>query len=259
MELNKLLVAFFLIAIVLFFMIGRNSNGSKLSKYNVDIKQTSVSGISSGGYMAVQLSFVYSKNFVGAGVVAGGPYLCTQGNVALATNCMMIPETINVLGLNTEAVTLQNMGLIDPLSNLKHQKIYAYSGQKDKTVFKGVVEKLVSQYGDFGATVLADFTLPSGHAWITDNYGNACGATDSPYINNCGVNVPLKILQTIYGELKPGVPMVKENLMQFDQTYYTSALESMEDTGYLYVPTSCQKGAKCTIHVALHGCEMNLS
>lgn len=32
----------------------------------------------------------------------------------------------------------------------------------------------------------------------------------------------------------------------------------MNDTGYVYVPTSCQSGEKCKVHVAFHGCQMTL-
>lgn len=102
---------------------------------------------------------------------------------------MKVPDTINVVGLNTEAESLQDMGLIDSLENISQQKIYAFSGTKDTTVFKGVVEKLVTQFEDFGAEVISEFGVESGHGWITDNYGNNCGATDSPYINNCGINI----------------------------------------------------------------------
>lgn len=37
---------------------------------------TTVSGISSGGYMAVQMHVIYSGEFTGAGIVAGGPFYC---------------------------------------------------------------------------------------------------------------------------------------------------------------------------------------
>jgi len=38
--------------------------------------ESTVSGISSGGYMAVQLHVIFSDTFQGAGIVAGGPYYC---------------------------------------------------------------------------------------------------------------------------------------------------------------------------------------
>jgi len=41
-------------------------------------KKVSVSGVSSGAYMAVQLQVAYSETFMGVGSVAGGPYFCAE-------------------------------------------------------------------------------------------------------------------------------------------------------------------------------------
>src|SRR5215470_8137818 len=63
-----------------------------LQSYNVDINQTSVSGLSSGGYMAVQFDVAFSSILRGAGVIAGGPYYCAQGSVMTATStCSCAP------------------------------------------------------------------------------------------------------------------------------------------------------------------------
>ena len=50
-----------------------------LRAYNVDVHDTSVSGLSSGAYMAVQLDVAFSSTIKGAGIIAGGPYYCAQG------------------------------------------------------------------------------------------------------------------------------------------------------------------------------------
>ena len=50
-----------------------------LRAFNVDIKETSVSGLSSGGFMAVQFQIAFSSTVKGAGIVAGGPYFCARG------------------------------------------------------------------------------------------------------------------------------------------------------------------------------------
>ena len=52
---------------------------SPLSGYNVDASQTSVSGLSSGGYMAVQFEVAFSSLVRGAGIIAGGPLLLRPG------------------------------------------------------------------------------------------------------------------------------------------------------------------------------------
>src|SRR4051794_17350482 len=63
-----------------------------LPAYNVDISQTSVSGLSSGAYMAVQFDVAFSSTLRGAGVIAGGPYFCAQGSETAATStCSCVP------------------------------------------------------------------------------------------------------------------------------------------------------------------------
>lgn len=50
-----------------------------LNPYNVDPSSVSVSGLSAGGFMSVQLGVAYSDIFkVGFGVFAGGPYDCAR-------------------------------------------------------------------------------------------------------------------------------------------------------------------------------------
>src|SRR5438046_289574 len=51
-----------------------------LSAYNADIKASSISGISSGAFMAVQFATAWSSIIVGVGVIAGGPFYCAQGS-----------------------------------------------------------------------------------------------------------------------------------------------------------------------------------
>jgi len=54
-------------------------SGAVLGSYNVDPGLVSVSGLSSGGFMSVQIGVAYSGTFtVGLGVFAGGPYDCAR-------------------------------------------------------------------------------------------------------------------------------------------------------------------------------------
>ena len=46
----------------------------QLDQYKVTARESSLSGLSSGAYMTVQLHLAHSASFAGAGVVAGGPY-----------------------------------------------------------------------------------------------------------------------------------------------------------------------------------------
>ena len=58
----------------------------RLPALGVDLGQTTVSGLSSGAYMAVQFHVAFSGIVRGVGVVAGGPYYCAEGQ--LLTNAL---------------------------------------------------------------------------------------------------------------------------------------------------------------------------
>ena len=84
--------------------------------------ESTVSGISSGGFMAVQMHVIYSDMFKGAGVVAGGPFYCAQDNVLIAqSSCMKTPALISDIELETitESTWLTTHTIANP-SNLKH-------------------------------------------------------------------------------------------------------------------------------------------
>ena len=71
-----------------------------LGDYRADPASVTVSGISSGGYMAHQFHIAYSDAVIGAGVVAGGPYRCaahgpsSQGECNAVTRCMQFPDRV---------------------------------------------------------------------------------------------------------------------------------------------------------------------
>jgi len=52
----------------------------RLAGFNADIRESSISGISSGAFMAVQFATAWSSLIKGVGVVAGGPYWCAKAD-----------------------------------------------------------------------------------------------------------------------------------------------------------------------------------
>ena len=66
---NKYLYLTFLFTIVF-------SQINELKPYNIRANSTSVSGISAGGYFAIQMHIAFSSEFIGAGSIAGGPFYC---------------------------------------------------------------------------------------------------------------------------------------------------------------------------------------
>ena len=128
-----------------------------LPELGADIGSTSVSGLSSGAYMAGQIEVAHSKDIKGAGIVAGGPYACAETqssrqvpfwpsavlqNAQQALNqCMQTTAgTPDPKALVKRAEELAKDGAIDPLTGLADDNVYLFSGNEDQTVTRPVVE-----------------------------------------------------------------------------------------------------------------------
>lgn len=233
-----------------------------LPALTIDKKEISVSGLSSGGYMAVQLHIAHSGLFRGAGVVAAGPYYCAQGSLISALRtCMTKPEGIDIQKL--VAVTRQWAGNreIDPVSNLKNAKVYLYSGTKDTTVKPGVVAALQSFYQAFTQpeSIVFKNDIASEHAMVTSGTGKACDAKGKPFINHCNFDLAGAMLSHLHDGLQtPGNSQAAEgSLVEFDQTAFSKG-NGLAPTGWAYIPQACKMGSTpCRLHVALHGCQQN--
>lgn len=95
----------------------------------------------------------------------------------------------------------------------------------------------------------------------TLKFGNSCEDLGTPYISHCNYDGVGSAFQALFGSsLRPRGDTVTDNIIKVDQSaYFTSSDPIMNDAAYVYVPTSCQKGAKCSVHVAFHGCQQDLS
>ncbi|MFM2346293.1 MAG: hypothetical protein RL654_1046 [Pseudomonadota bacterium] len=135
-----------------------------LPTLRIDLKETTVSGISSGAYMAVQMGVAHSSQVRGVAATAGGPYLCaTDGDVgsavAAVSRCMQgdplaQPAATERLvdpsdgrftyGFQGKArrdvERMARAGRIDPIANLSRQAIWIFHGYND-----GIVKLPVSQ------------------------------------------------------------------------------------------------------------------
>ena len=223
--------------------------------------RVTVSGISSGGYMAVQFHVAHSARVDGAGVLAGGPYLCAGGSAFTAYyNCMRpgswtpLPE-VRTLGAATEA--LAAAGRIDPVAGLARSRVWLFSGTRDDTVRPVVVDALAAYYRQFvpAAAVARVADRPAGHAMVTENAGAACGVTAPPFINACDFDAAGVLLAHLVGPL--AAPVADGGrLVAFDQREFTGGdayAASLDDTGWLFVPAACER-ERCRVHVAYHGC-----
>lgn len=235
-----------------------------LPPLNIDSSQTSVSGLSSGAFMAVQLHVGYSATFKkGAGIVAGGPFYCAEGSITNATGrCMASPAGIPISSLVSTTNNWASAGTIDPVANLQNSKVYLFSGSIDSTVKQGVMDALKTYYSSFvpAANTVYKKDIAAEHAMITDDYGSACSTKGSPYINNCNFDLAGAILSHLYGTLNPrnNATLPTGNFVEFNQSQFITN-HGMAPTGWAYIPQACTSGTQCRLHVVLHGCQQNVS
>ena len=257
-------------------------DSAELPSVGADISATSVSGLSSGGYMAGQFQVAHSKWVVGAGIVAAGPYGCAESEAAkifpwfatalianetqALTGCMANRLSyLNVLDpdrLLGQANDLASQGKIDPIQGLQREKVYLFTGKDDETVSKDVVQTARDFYVKAGvpATNIQFISgQPGGHGFLTQTEGISCSATEPPYINKCGYDQAGEILKFIYGALEPKREPGAENFLSFDQTAFASPDATLADNGTVYIPSDCRSHRGCKIHVVFHGCRQSAS
>jgi poly(3-hydroxybutyrate) depolymerase len=231
-----------------------------LPQVNIDRSQTTVSGISSGGYMAVQLHVAYSATFgKGAGIISGGPFNCAEASVLNAIGRCLGRAPIPVDALASVTSDWAKVGAIDPVIHLANSRVYLFSGAKDSVVPQSTSADLQAYYQKFlpAANIVYRKDIEVEHAMVTDDYGAACLTKATPFINNCKFDLAGAILQHLYGALSPRSASARDaSLIEFDQTPFVSG-HGMAAAGWVYVPTACVAGAVCRVHVALHGCKQN--
>jgi poly(3-hydroxybutyrate) depolymerase len=226
-----------------------------------------VSGISGGGYMAVQFHVAHSAIVHGAGIVAAGPYYCAEDSMRLALGrCMQGDEPIPTEELVGITSRLAIEEAIDPIANLADDRVWIFHGAADRTVAKPVVDALDAYYSLLVAPAnIQRIEHPrAGHTFPTQSpAAAACDASESPYVGNCGLDGARSLLEHLYGPLGAGRQPAQGELIEFDQRPYAAAgaSESFADLGWLFVPAQCKAhGAKpCRLHVVFHGCRQGSS
>jgi hypothetical protein len=237
-----------------------------LSPQHADLSETSVSGVSSGGYMAVQFHVAYSGLVSGAGVIAGGPYDCADDSIWRATHNCMHPDRSNpvpaVGHLIARTERLAASGDIDHPSHLARAKVWLFSGTQDHIVSQPVMDALEKYYEHYvtQGRIFYKRDLEAGHGMIVDdNTAEACPSNTDPYINHCSYDAAGLLLKQIYGGLNPPLSQLTGTFMEYDQREFLNGdayAHSMRDSGFVYVPQACRT-SRCHVHVALHGCLQN--
>lgn len=240
-----------------------------LPALGIDEAGISVSGISSGGFMAHQFHIAHSARVMGAGIIAGGPYACAGDNYPfnifralsvcseIASGAFRGPPDPQ---RSIAAVrTAEQAGAIDATAGLSGDRIFLFSGEQDDVVPAPVVETVGTVYRAFdeGSAIRMVADVKAPHAMLTASFGNACDTFETPFINNCGFDLAGAVLGQIYGPLLPKAA-ADGTFRSFAQGAFVDARarHGMAAQGWLYIPRDCTGGG-CRLHVALHGCQQS--
>ncbi|MEO5373945.1 MAG: hypothetical protein H7840_06640 [Alphaproteobacteria bacterium] len=177
---------------------------------DIDPGRITVSGISSGGFMAHQLHVIHSCHIRGAGIMAGGPYDCSNNNgvygMTACTGFMgLLPGAVGTPDIpefktfidgwydktytgprdaagveemasrtwaSTQRIYAEEHGIDNP-ENLRGSRVYIFHGQKDKLLPEGVSDALFEYYKKSGVdarSIRYDKGIPAAHAVVTDNW-----------------------------------------------------------------------------------------
>lgn len=231
-----------------------------LPRLNILPGSLTVSGVSSGGYMATQYQVAYSKDVQGAAVISAGPWFCAQGLLTRALDeCLKGGPAGPDIGPLVAALRASASGrFVDDPSWLAPDRVWIFHGSKDATVGAAVTDSLVRFYRAFlpPERIHYETQVPAAHGFPADGHGGPCAIAQSPWINDCGYDAAGEMLRYLYDGLRQPAGPVSGELRAFDQSRHATGgmLVSMEDEGFVFVPAECTAGRPCRVHVAFHGC-----
>jgi hypothetical protein len=235
-----------------------------LPRLNLLPGSLTVSGVSSGGYMATQYQVAYSRDVIGAGVIAAGPWLCAQGVLTRAINdCTeSTPAGPDTRPLVAALRASAGARAVDDPSWLAPDRVWLFHGRRDRRVQAAVTDSLLRFYLAFvpRERIRYETQVPAAHGFPTAGEGGDCGIEAEPWILDCGYDAAGEMLRYFYDGLAPPSSSLTGELREFGQSRYVKggALASMAERGFLFVPKDCAAGAPCRVHVAFHGCRQGI-
>ena len=202
----------------------------------------SISGVSSGAYLAIQAHVAYAEKIGSVAAIAAGPYHCAEGSVQTALARCMTGEGLDVEPLIANTRDFSSAGTIAPLDDLAGSRVWIYHSPADSVVSPTAGTALFEFYTAFvdaSAVVFVD-EIESAHGWVTVDAGVACNELGGDFVNACDYDAAGAILAHAYGELDPRVGAVAANLVVLDVGDYFDSDSNVSDSAYAYVPDACQ-------------------
>lgn len=220
-----------------------------------------VSGLSSGAYMAGQFHLAFSDLVSGAALIAGGPYGCAQNSLTTAlAHCFnkdsSAPDLPAINQMLAKDVAAQRLA---PLTGLTGDKVFLLHGDKDQTVHRKVSDALARQYQALGVDLQYNNNQPFAHHFPTTQTGTACDVSAPPFLGACQYDAAGALLKHLYPALQAnssGQHNKSGQLLKLDQQQLGgAAAQGLGPHAYLFVPDSCRTGAACQLHISFHGCK----
>ncbi|NCP63319.1 MAG: polyhydroxybutyrate depolymerase [Paraglaciecola sp.] len=244
--------------LALFGLSGHASAG----QLNLQLEHISLSGLSSGGYMANQFHLAHSDWVDKVGIIAAGPYYCAQGSIKTALEqCVnKVLNPIDLPLLQQKAIEYEASGKIAPLLNLKHSKVWLLHGTLDSKVHSQVSDMLYQQYQSFVETGQLQYINDQAfaHHFPTQDYGSPCDQSNTPFLGNCQYDAAGAMLGYLFPDLAGKVATPGGQIVELDQQVLGGeTASSLGDKAYAYVPATCAKGESCQLHISFHGCQQN--
>jgi poly(3-hydroxybutyrate) depolymerase len=224
--------------------------------YDLDAARISVSGLSSGAYMAGQLHLAHSRLFSGAAIFAGGPYYCAENSLQKGIGPCVKGGEMELERLLAYAAAREAAGEIDALANLADDNVWVFHGTLDTVVGEAVTAAAIRFYQEFLPADSISYVnnVAVVHGLPTLQYGLPCDTFGTPFLHACNYDAAGTWLRALHGELRERVAASGE-LMSIAQPGGEDA--GMLPQAFLYVPEACAAGEHCGLHVALHGCSQS--
>jgi hypothetical protein len=224
--------------------------------FDIDTSRITVSGVSSGAYMAGQLHVAHSATISGAGLIAGGPYWCASGAMQKGLGPCMNGGDMGLEELHAYAETQAEEASIDALDNLGDDKVWLFLGALDVIINEDVPAAAQSFYASYlpaeNITLVNDIEAP--HGMPTLDVGADCASVTTPFLNACNYDAAGELLRALSGPLNARTTTVGDLV---SVTQPGAATADMLESAFLYVPPSCANGESCGVHIALHGCQQS--
>ncbi len=226
-----------------------------------DPNALTLSGVSAGGFMALQFAVAHSAIVQGVGVIAAGPYFCARLDLLrIATVCLHgRPDWRESVAAVNVAAALDS---IDPPWHLEGMRGWFLADGADPVVDPAVVQSAWMFLRHYvGDRAHYQILKGAGHSMPTLDQGGDCGATRAPFLNACRFDAAGQMLTYLYPRAPERADGMSE-LLAFDQTEFVSSWRrllgnaSLARIGYVFIPGQCRHGG-CRLHVALHGCRQS--